>query len=104
MQRLTSLRSQTEVWGELATQLEDLSGLLEMAREEGDEAVAADIGGTLRALEKQVEGLEFDLMLSGQYDSHDAIIYVHAREGGTDAQDWVQILVRIYVRWAQRRG
>ncbi len=104
MQRLTSLRSQTEVWGNLHARLDDLSGLLELAREEDDETVAADIANEAQDVEATVEQLEYDLMLSGPYDSRNAIIDIHAREGGTDAQDWVQMLVRMYLRWAQRRG
>lgn len=104
MRRLTTLRSQTEVWGQLLSQLEDLSGLLDLAREENDETVAAEIGSETRTLESKLARLEFDLMLSGPYDSQDVIIDIHAREGGTEAQDWVAMLVRMYLRWAQRRG
>jgi len=104
MRRLTSLRAQTGVWTELQGQLDDLSGLLEMAREEDDETIAAEIDSETRGVQQKVEKLEFDLMLSGPYDAHDAILDIHAREGGTDSQDWVQMLVRMYLRWAQRSG
>ncbi len=104
MRRLTSLRSQTEVWQQLLTQIRDLSDLLVVAREEDDEAVAAEIDTEVTGIEQQLEKLELDLMLSGSYDSHNAILAIHAREGGTDSQDWVQMLVRMYLRWAQARG
>jgi len=104
MRRLTVLRSQTDVWGELLTQIEDLSELHELAAGEGDEAVLTEIAAEVHGVEARLTGLEFDLMLSGPYDSQDAIIDIHAREGGTEAQDWVAMLVRMYLRWAQRRG
>lgn len=104
MRRLTVLRSQTGVWDELLSQLEDLSGLLALASEEHDETVAADVERDTSALEVRLGKLEFELMLSGTYDTQDAIIDIHAREGGIDAQDWVAYLVRMYLRWAQRRG
>lgn len=104
MQRVNALRSQTELWSSLQRQLDDLSELLELAREESDETVAAALSDEAGDIEGTVEQLEYDLMLSGTYDSRNAIISIHAREGGTDAQDWVQMLVRMYLRWAQRRG
>jgi peptide chain release factor 2 len=104
MRRLTFLRGQTEVWNGLQTRLEDLSDLLELAREEGEEAVAGDIELEAGEVEATLGRLEFDLMLSGPYDTHDAILAIHAREGGIDAQDWVAYLMRMYLRWAQRRG
>ena len=104
MRRLNILRSQTEVLGELLAQIEDLAALLDLAREEDDATVAAEIDADTRAIAARLEKLEFDLMLSGPYDSHDVILAVHAREGGIDAQDWVSMLVRMYLRWAQRRG
>ncbi len=104
MRRMSGLRRQTEMWSELLGQAEDLSALLELAREEGDDALLPEIEADTSALEARLERLELELMLSGPYDQNDAIISVHAREGGIDAQDWTQMLVRMYLRWAQRRG
>lgn len=98
------LRSQVELWGGLSQQLEDLSGLLELARDEDDEALAAEIARDSASLRSTLDRLETELMLSGPYDAEDAIIAIHAREGGIDAQDWVAMLLRTYGRWAQRRG
>lgn len=104
MRRLTTLRSQTQVWDEMLAQIEDNTTLLQLAREENDETVAAEIERDATVLEQKLARLEFELMLSGEYDSQDAIIDIHAREGGTESQDWVAMLVRMYLRWAQRRG
>ncbi len=104
MRKLTTLRSQTGVWDELVTRLQDNSDLLVLARDENDETVRAEIARDAEEIEARLARLEFELMLSGPYDSQDAIIGIHAREGGTDSQDWVAMLVRMYMRWAQREG
>ena len=104
MRRLTTLRSQTQVWDELLARLGDNLTLVELAREEGDQGVAAEVARDAAEIEARLGRLEFELMLSGPYDGHDAIVAIHAREGGTDSQDWVAMLVRMYLRWAQREG
>ena len=104
LRRLTSLPTQVAVWDELRTRLDDDATLLELAREEQDEGVAVEIAADVEQMEQQLSRLELQLMLSGPYDARDGIIAIHAREGGTDSQDWVAMLVRMYLRWAQRRG
>jgi peptide chain release factor 2 len=78
--------------------------LVELAQEEEDDSVSASAAAELNSVEKQLEKLEFQLQLSGPYDSRTAILAVHAGAGGTDSQDWADMLLRLYLRWAERRG
>jgi peptide chain release factor 2 len=77
--------------------------MLEMAAEEGDEEVAAEVADELPRLREQLDRLEFQLFLSGPYDRSNAILAIHAGAGGTDAQDWADMLLRMYMRWIERR-
>lgn len=104
MQELSTLRSRVETWRGLELQVSDVAELLEMAMAEGDESVGPGADGELAAVEKKLRDLEFQLQLSGPYDSRNAILAVHAGAGGTDSQDWAEMLFRMYLRWAERRG
>ena len=107
MRRAARLEAQVEAWRGLERGCADLADLAELAAEtEGEErdALAADIGGELAGLEARFGEFEVALMLGGPYDDHDAVLAIHAREGGTDAQDWTEILLRMYLRWAERHG
>ncbi len=84
--------------------LEDASVLIEMADEAKDEATAAEASDTLARVEKQVGTMEFARMLSQPYDREAGILMINSGAGGTDAQDWAEMLQRMYTRWAQRRG
>jgi peptide chain release factor 2 len=104
MRRLADLRQQAETWRSMETRVRDLAGLLELAAAEGDEGLAADIAADVQALAAEVDERELSLALSGAYDRRDAILAVHAGAGGTDSQDWAEMLLRMYLRWADRRG
>ena len=104
MQELSTVRSRVETWRGLERQVNDLAELLEMAMAEGDESVAPGADSELADVEKKLRDLEFQLQLSGTYDSRNAILAVHAGAGGTDSQDWAEMLFRMYLRWAERRG
>lgn len=82
----------------------DALELLELASEEKDEATANDIAGSLPALEKRVRRAELQRMLSGPADHVDAIVSIHPGSGGTEAKDWAEMLLRMYLRWCERRG
>jgi peptide chain release factor 2 len=84
--------------------IEDASELLELAESEGDEAAARDIEGDAGRLEGMVRNLELKRMFRGQMDSHSAFLDIQAGAGGTEAQDWAQMLLRMYLRWAAARG
>jgi peptide chain release factor 2 len=98
----------------LSVQLEELDGtskaisdaeeLLELAESENDEAVAAEIEKDAKALEERVRKLELKRMFHGEMDSHNAFMDIQAGAGGTEAQDWANMLMRMYLRWAATRG
>jgi peptide chain release factor 2 len=102
MKRLGELRSESTEWRRLTTQVEDLAVMEELAAE--DEELAAELTREAAKLKVAVDQFELDSTLSGPYDGSDAILVVHSGEGGIDAQDWAEMLSRMYVRWAERRG
>jgi peptide chain release factor 2 len=102
MKRLGELRGEASEWRRLTTQAEDLAVLEELAAE--DEELAAELTRELARVKAEVDQFEIDSTLSGPYDNSDAILVVHSGEGGIDAQDWAEMLSRMYVRWAERRG
>jgi peptide chain release factor 2 len=107
MKRVSRLESVTGTWVDLERGLTDLEGLLALAEESDEserEALLADLDADLSGLERQFAGLEFALTLGGQYDDHNAVLDIHAGAGGTEAQDWAEMLLRMYLRWAERRG
>jgi peptide chain release factor 2 len=104
MRRLTGLRDQVGEWQSFNQGLDDAEELLALAVEENDEGVVAEVGGEVEALAARIGALEMRLMLSGPYDDHDVIMSFSAGAGGVDAQDWAEMLMRMYLRWAERRG
>ena len=104
MQRLAVLRQEVELWRSLATRVADSLELLELISLEGDEAMLPEVAQEVDSLEKELVRHEFLLLLSGPHDKADAILAIHAGAGGTDAQDWAEMLLRMYLRWAEARG
>jgi peptide chain release factor 2 len=88
----------------LGTGLDDASDLLEMAVEEADEQAVTAIEGDVKEYEKQVSDLEFRRMFSGETDHCNAFLDIQAGSGGTEAQDWAEMLLRMYLRWGEQRG
>ena len=88
----------------LDTRLLDAETLFELAVEEGDDSVEAELEIALAKLAKDLDALELRSLFSGEHDAYDAVCEIHAGEGGTDAQDWADMLLRMYLRWAERRG
>ena len=101
MQHLGALREEVSTWEGIATQLEDLQGLAGLLEEEPDAEMQAEVARSLAEIEQEVEKLQFSLMLSGEHDKKDAIISIHAGSGGVDAADWAEMLLRMYLRWAE---
>ena len=85
-------------------ELEELAELLQMAAEEGDAGAVAEIETDLARIERGVEALEFQRMFSGEMDASNAFLDIQAGSGGTEAQDWANMLLRMYLRWGERRG
>jgi peptide chain release factor 2 len=102
MQQLNALRDEVSLWEGIDNQLRDLHGLAELLEEEPDEEMQAELEQSFRELEKEVEQQQFSLMLNGEHDERNAIMSIHAGSGGVDAQDWAEMLLRMYLRWAER--
>ena len=88
----------------LGNELADALGLIELAEAEGDTAMIADAEAAIEALTKRAEGQRLESMLSGEADGNDTYLEVHAGAGGTESQDWAEMLFRMYTRWAERHG
>jgi peptide chain release factor 2 len=104
MRDLSALREEAATWETLSRDAADTRELLEMAVEGEDAELLAEVVRDAEALSRRYEQLEFRLAMSGRYDRNDAILSIHAGAGGTEAQDWAQMLFRMYARWAERRG
>jgi peptide chain release factor 2 len=102
MARLTSLKNRVESWSQPASDVASLRDLLEMADAGSDQEIVAEIAGETARLSRQVDRLEFETFLSGEYADHGAILAVHAGAGGTESQDWADMLLRMYIRWAEK--
>src|ERR1043165_5054658 len=85
-------------------ELDDTLGLAELAEAEGDEGMVDDAQRTLERLREDVKKRELESLLSGEADGNDCYLEVHAGAGGTEAQDWAEMLLRMYVRWAEDPG
>ncbi|HKQ58988.1 MAG TPA: peptide chain release factor 2 [Candidatus Eisenbacteria bacterium] len=101
---LKTARRTVEEWNARDLALTQLAGLLDLAEGEGDEAVLADVSKELAALEEQIGALEVRSVLSGEHDALGALITIHPGAGGTESQDWADMLLRMYMRWAERHG
>lgn len=104
LSELGDLRETLETVDELGRKLEDAETLLELLREEEDPELAAEFERTVRSLEEALERFELRLLLSGPYDARNAIVEIHPGAGGTEAQDWAEMLYRMYTRWAEDHG
>ena len=104
MQSITGIKERLDSIRALENIFEDLIVLLELGEEEDDAQTAQELAAELRNLDRLVEQSELRFLLNGQYDANNAIISLHAGAGGTEAQDWVQMLLRMYARWAEEKG
>lgn len=100
MRALTRLRRQVEIWEKVSKRLEDTLELAQL----GDDDLRAELAGEVDGLVAQVEDLEFRALFAGEYDDEDAILAIHAGAGGTEAQDWAEMLQRMFIRWAEGHG
>ncbi|MTV27137.1 peptide chain release factor 2 [Nitriliruptoraceae bacterium ZYF776] len=101
---LSRVEGDVQRFDRLAERLDDLEVLDELAGEEDDDASATEVASGLQAIAAELDRLELATLLSGEHDASDAIVSVHAGEGGVDAMDWTQMLQRMYTRWAENRG
>ncbi len=104
LQKIKELNIKVTNFNSLKTDWEDLSTLVDLAISEDDESVLEEIKGGFEALSEKIENMKLETLLSGPYDKSNAIITLHAGAGGTEAQDWCQMLFRMYQMWGERRG
>ncbi len=104
MQERSAALERVEGYEKTWREAQDLQELFELASGEQDEAMLAEVLEQLPALQERVRQLEVQRMLSGEGDQLDAIVTIHPGAGGVDAQDWAEMLLRMYLRWAERRG
>lgn len=104
MRERQSLDSQITNVQRIERELADQSELIELAELEGDASLVAESEGVLKALAADAERLQFESMLSGEADSNDAYLEIHAGAGGTESQDWAEMLMRMYTRWSEKSG
>tara|TARA_B100001123_G_scaffold21172_1_gene23333 strand:+ start:479 stop:1423 length:945 start_codon:yes stop_codon:yes gene_type:complete len=104
MRLLSEVRDTIDTWERLLAQSSSLLELIQIAQEENDSSLESSVRDELTSLESELGKLEFDLVFSGEYDNRSAILTVHAGAGGTESQDWAQMLLRMYLRWAERKG
>ena len=104
LQKLKQTKDTIENYEALKSRLEDAITLAEMAIEENEEAYIEEVESELRAITKEAENKRIEILLSGEYDKNNAIVSFHPGAGGTEAQDWAQMLYRMITRWAERKG
>ncbi|EAX46864.1 peptide chain release factor 2 [Thermosinus carboxydivorans Nor1] len=103
-QEVTALKDSISQYQQLRSRHSDVAALWQLGMDEGDDSVYDEVAAELRALAKDLEQLELTVLLTGEYDANNAILTLHAGAGGTEAQDWAQMLLRMYMRWAEKRG
>ena len=104
MQKLAGLKSKVKKYTDLRTDYEDTLTLIEMCNEEEDPSGLEECAASVERIEKEIEAQTLATLLSGEYDSKNAILTFHAGAGGTEAQDWALMLFRMYHRWGERHG
>jgi peptide chain release factor 2 len=104
MREASAQRSLLERWQGFSREIDDLEGLIGLCESDGDQTVEGEIGGSIRSVSAQVEALEMEALMKDSDDEKDAIVTIHPGAGGTASQDWAQMLMRMYVRWAERKG
>ncbi len=99
-----NVKGDIDTFDKLSRELEDAEVLHEMARELDDESQEADIDAAVKSIDGQLRQLDLRSLFTGEHDAADCIVQINAKDGGVDAQDWAEILLRMYTRWAERRG
>jgi peptide chain release factor 2 len=102
--QLSTVIDDLDAYDDLAAAFEDAETLFQLAREEGDDSVEEEVLAAVADVGRRLDDLDLRSLFSGDHDTHDAICEVHSGAGGTDSQDWAEMLLRMYLRWAERRG
>ncbi|AEV69616.1 peptide chain release factor 2 [Acetivibrio clariflavus DSM 19732] len=104
LQRIKTLKDKVERYNKLTQEWEDVRTLCELGMEEEDDSVLSEVEESFKKFKKDFETLRLETLLTGPYDKNNAILTLHAGAGGTEAQDWVQMLLRMFTRWAEKKG
>ena len=104
MRQLSALKEETQTWRKLEQKVKDLTDLVELSLQEEDVSLEQEVRSEVDRISVEVERLDLQLLLGGEYDRRNAIVAFHAGAGGTESQDWAEMLLRMYVRWAERWG
>ena len=103
-QELNNIKSGVDSYKTLVGKFEDAQTLYDMGIEEGDQSLESDVTNEINEIKVGLESLQLEILLSEPYDANNAILTLHAGAGGTEAQDWTQMLLRMYTRWCERHG
>jgi peptide chain release factor 2 len=101
---MARVRDDVELLERLGQRLSDAEVLYELARDEGDDSVEPELDEAVATVEKELAATELRSLFSGEHDERDALCEIHSGAGGTDSQDWAEMLLRMYLRWAEQRG
>jgi peptide chain release factor 2 len=104
MRRLSAVKEETQIWRTLERQVNDLMEIVDISLQEEDVSLEQEVQSEIDRISTKLDRLDFELLLSGEYDRRDALVAVHAGAGGTESQDWAEMLLRMYLRWAERSG
>ncbi len=104
LQQLKVIKDKIEVFDKLKANVDDTYDLIEMSIEDGDDSNTEEFLADVAKIEEQLEHLNIEVLLSGEYDRNNAIVSFHPGAGGTEAQDWAQMLYRMYTRWGEKNG
>ncbi len=104
LQKIKGLKNKIESFDDIYSQWEDLTTLVALAIEENDESVLGEVKEGCEALKKGLETMRLETLLSGRYDQNNAILTIHSGAGGTESQDWAEMLFRMYSMWSEKRG
>ena len=103
-QEAKGIKDRIDGYNSTKTRIEDLEVLIEMSIEEDDESSIEEILNEVEEIESIIDNFKVEILLSGEYDKNNAIVSLHSGAGGTDAQDWTEMILRMYTRWAEKRG
>lgn len=104
LKQIKTMKDKLEEYGELLAKIEDIGALIELGLEASDESVVDEVLAGIKEIEKIEERMKLETLLSGEYDNNNAIVSFHPGAGGTEAQDWAQMLYRMYTRWGERHN
>jgi len=102
MSRLSGEKETVKAWRDIEKRTADLGELVSLAIEENDESLREEVSRETADIDERLKKLEFGLLFQGQFDAHNAILAIHAGAGGTESQDWAEMMLRMYLRWAER--